>query len=554
MKKSNLFLILAFCMGFSPASWGQITGYETAKKTDSIPTAPKEYRRPEGYDPVKYRYKYSINELKNRYSEEIMQKGEKEYNRMLDMAAKGKWKPTFASIGRHEAPEWFQDIKFGMFIDWGPWSVAGYAVPKPSGPIYADWYEHRLDYDEATRAYHIKNWGEDFERDDLIPLFKAERYEPEKLVNTAVEAGMKYIIPFSKCHSGFCLWPSSYTHRDVGDMLGRDLTKPLADLCKQKGLKFGFYFSTVEYEYPVIDFSGNIIQRCWNYPPKRGLHHVDYNPRLETWAMGKIAVKDFLKEYLVPQAMEYIDMYDPDLLFYDGEWDDPVETLGAFEISSYFYNQAEGRKEVAVNDRYGRMYDKRLRSHLGDVYTSEYHDMKDEDRLSHVWEENRSYSQTFSFNWSDTEKTVLSPDAFVEMFIDVVSKGGNMLLITGLDAQGALPAMLEIRLKAIGKWLKVNGEGIYNTRGYSVVSEGKVHFTRSKDNRTVYAIATDWPGKQLQLTAVTPAAGSQIYMLGYKEPLKWNTKDGVTTITLPAKLQKAANRPCDYAYTFVVKK
>lgn len=512
-----------------------------------IPDAPEGYRRPEGYNPVPYRYKYSLTELKNQFSKKMMQEAEKVYERVLNVNANGKWKPTGASIDRHVVPEWFEDIKFGMFIDWGPWSIGAWDEKNEKGAMYPDWYEHRIDNNPIVEKYHDKNWGEDFERDDLIPFFKAKNYEPDKLVDIAVEAGMKYIVPFCKHHGGFCLWPSSFTHRDVGDMLGKDLVKPLVDNCKEKGLKFGFYFSTDEWEYPIISKQDSIIMRKWSgkYEP--------YTPRLETWASGKIAVKDFAKQYIIPQAVEFIDTYDPDILWYDGEWDTPVELLGAYEISAYFYNQAQGRKEVAVNDRYGLENNRKygyMRSYRGDFFTSEYGDMTDDNRARHPWEECRGISQSFGFNWEDTDDNVISSKDFVDMFVDIVSKGGNLLLIVNLDAQGALPEVQEKRLKDIGKWLKVNGEGIYYTRPYTTTAEGSVRYTRSKDNQTVYAISTEWPGNQLKLKSVKPVNKSKVFMLGYNEPLKWSYKNGVTTISLPAKLQKASNRPCDYAYTF----
>ena len=224
-----------------------------------IPEAPEEYRRPKGYNPVEHRFKYSLNDLRNMYSEKMMQDAEKEFNRVLEVNGKGKWKPSASSIDRHNAPEWFRDIKFGMFVDWGLWAVGGWAVKRDKAAMYPDWYEHRIDFDKDAEKYHDKNWGEDFQRDDLIPFFKATRYEPEKLVDIAIEAGMKYIVPFCKHHSGFCLWPSSYTFRDAGDMVGKDLVKPLVDYSKLKGLKFGFYFSTLEWEYPIIDQTGTMV-------------------------------------------------------------------------------------------------------------------------------------------------------------------------------------------------------------------------------------------------------------------------------------------------------
>ena len=272
--------------------------------------------------------------------------------------------------------------------------------------------------------------------------------------------------------------------------------------------------------------------------------------------MGKIAVRDFLKDYIVPRAKEYIDNYDPDLLFCDGEWRDHLELLGSLDISAYFYNRAEGRKEVAVNDRYGLMANQALRGYLGDVYTSAYHNIHGGGRNNlwgeqepHAWEENRSYSRTFSFNWTDTEKTVLGPKQFIDMFIDLVAKGGNFLLITGLDGQGAVPELLQIRLRETGKWLRKNGEAIYATRRYSTISEGNVRYTRSKDRKTVYAISLVKPDKVLALKSVQPAEGSKVFLLGHEKPLSWQYKNGVTEIVMPDDL------PDDYAYAVkIVKK
>jgi alpha-L-fucosidase len=333
-------------------------------------------------------------------------------------------------------------------------------------------------------------------------------------------------------------------------MVGKDLIRPIVENCRTKGLKFGFYFSTQEWEYPIIGHDGKLIYRAL------GDQYKPYEPKLETWATGKVAVRDYVRDYSIPQAVEFIDKYDPDILWYDGEWDASVDVQGSYDISAYFYNHAEGRKEVAVNDRYGCVNGKWLRGYRGDVYTSEYGKFMPEERKSgqFVWEENRGISQSFGFNWQDTDENVITSKQFIDMFVDIVAQGGNLLLIVNLDGQGALPDVQERRLKDIGKWLKVNGEGIYFTRAYSTTRENNICYTRSKDNKTVYAISLNWPGKELSLKSVQPASGSKIYMLGYNEPLKWSFKDEVTTITLPAKLQKETGRPCQHAYTFKIQK
>ena len=470
-------------------------------------------------------------------------------NTAMQCYSQKTYQPTWESIDSRPVPSWFEDAKFGIFIHWGLWSVAGWAPKKEKGAMYPDWYELRLHTDSAFIKYHEKNWGKDFTRDDFIPLFTAREYNPEKLAKLGVDAGMKYVVPFNKHHGGFCLWPSTYTLRHAGEMgPKRDLIKPLVESCKKQGLKFGFYFSIEEWEYPIIDAQGNIKPRLWETKKTPSMEE------LEKRAGGKIPVKDFAKDYIVPQAVEFIDRYDPDLIWYDGEWTTEATDLRTYEISSYYYNQAEGRKEVAVNDRYGTKDGKRLRFVRGDFFTSEYHSLTDENKKStHAWEECRGISQSFGYNWQDTETNVISSKAFIDMFVDIVAKGGNLLLVVNLDGQGALPELQEKRLIDIGKWLKVNGEGIYSTRSFTRQLDGSVAFTRSKDNQFVYVIMKEWPGKELLLKGIKPAKGSKIEMLGFNKPLQWiKGHDGVS-INFPPKLQDVNNRPCQDAWILKIK-
>ncbi|MDR1898005.1 MAG: alpha-L-fucosidase [Prevotellaceae bacterium] len=526
--------------------WAGINNGHT--QNDDIPVAPDKYRKPRGYDPLKNSYEHSLPELKKKFSETMIRRAATEYNRLTEINNNGKWKPTAESIDAHKTPEWFEDCKFGMFIDWGLWSVAGWAPQKDKAVCYPNLYELEIYENLDFIKYHAKNWSKDFERDDFIPFFTAKNFNPERLVDLAAESGVKYIIPACKQFSGFCLWSSSYTFRDAEDMQRKNIIEPLAKRCKSKELKFGFYFSLDEWEYPVINGAGALEYRRWGgtmYP---------YTPEIEKKASGKVAVKNFAKEYIIPQAIEFIDAYNPDILWYDGEWDTPAEQSGSYEIAAYFYNKTEGEKEVAVNDRYGTINGKWLRAVRGDIFTGEYDSIQKELKNNRVREEKRGMSRSFGFNWQDSEKNIDTSKELINTFVDIVSQGGNLLLVVNLDGQGALPEIQEKRLKEIGKWLKINGAGIYSTRTYTVASEGDIRYTRSKDNKTVYAISLGWPGKQLTLKSVKPADGSDIYLLGEKEPLEWNYDNGATTITLPDKLQKESNRPCRDAYTFSIQK
>ena len=541
---SSLFVALTMCA----SAYAQTC--ITAHKHYSMPTndPPAECRRPENFKP--FQYKYTLTELRDRYSEKFMRRAERVMNDVDRVNEQGEWKPSQESLLGHQCPEWFEDAKFGMFIDWGLWSIPAWSGRRASGATYPDWYEYRM-YLQAEK-YHNKYWGEDFERDDFIPLFRAERYNPKDIVRVAAETGIKYVVPFTKHHSGFCLWDSSFTFRDTKDMgPKRDLMAPLVDACRKEGLKFGFYFSVDEWQYPLLDKDNNIYQHVWDSRPVS--RDEAYQPILERISSGKVPVRNFARDYIIPQAVEFIDRFSPDLLWFDGEWGTPVDYLGSYDIAAYYYNTVGKRKEVAVNDRYGLFRtdgtrsENWLRGRIGDYYTSEYHDLKD-DKKSHAWEECRGLSQSFGYNWEDTEDRIISTEAFIDMFVRIVSEGGNLLFVVNLDAQGAIPPLELARLRSIGEWLKVNGEGIYATRAYSVNSEGTTRFTRSKDNSTVYAIVKEFGAdNSISLRSVRPAAGSKVTMLGCDELLKWSydEQSGTTTVTLP----KGFAKPGAYAWT-----
>ena len=474
----------------------------------------------------------------------------------------GPYSPDVNSLHRHPCPEWFRDAKFGMFIDWGLYSVAGWAPKKEKGAMYPDWFMSDMVYYDEYKKYVSEKYGKDFKPDDFIPMFTAENYQPEKLMQIAADAGMKYVIPFCKHHDGFCLWPSSYTGRNAMEMgPRRDLIRPLTDACSRLGLKFGFYLSVEEHRTPMI-INGEKKVRRWTDNRYRD---VDPNNPYEAWnpspdnikvnMSGKYFIEgDFFADYIVPQAKEFIDRYDPDILWFDGEWEMTPEQLHTPEIISYFYNRAEGRKEVANNDRNGRS-----RFKFGDFYCSEYHQITDRMKLSHPWEENRGISQSYGYNWQDTEENVLTVDEFIDLFVRVVSENGNLLLIVNLDGKGALPEVQERRLREIGKWLKINGEAIYGSRPFQTTEQdgGKIRFTQSKDGRTVYAICTDFPKGKLVLNSLYLGHGSKITMLGAEDTeLTWkhNTPGSFQSnleITIPDSLYE--KRKNDYAWVFRIK-
>jgi alpha-L-fucosidase len=533
----------------APADDGKVKGRSGA--IPEQPLAPAEYRRPADYKP--FLYKETLRQISDAHSTEMMARAAKVRAAVEETNARGKWKPTGASIDKHPCPEWFKDAKFGIFIDWGLWSLASWA-PQRANRVYPDWYEQRMysNYDPGSpnwgyRAYHIKNWGEDFQRDHFIPLFKAAKFNPDQLCELFKACGARYVVPFSKHHGGFCLWDSSFTFRDVKDMgPRRDLDGELVKACRKNGLKFGFYFSVGEWEYPVLrDGKLRIF--------KEGNRIEDYTPDMEYKASGKIAVKDFIRDYSLPQAAEFIDKYDPDILWYDYDWCDFATNLATYDISAYFYNKSEGRKDVAVNDRYGngtpediagKFSKGRPRSWLrtvrGDFFTDELGDTTEciDPAKYHPWEACQGISSSYGNNWQDNEGNVRSEEDFICMFADIVARGGNLLLLINLDGQGAIPAVQAKRLSEIGAWLNQYGEAIYATRVHAPFKTDDVDYTESKDGKTVYAIVKR-PAATIRL-AFQPGAGTVVSEIGAAAaPLAWQADGDGMRVALPGRLAKS---------------
>ncbi len=203
--------------------------------------------RPETNKPfIPFTYVHSIEKLKAEFSPEILKKAHTELAELEKTNLIGTYHGTFESIDLHPTPEWYKDAKLCIFYDWGPYSIAGYGRKGWSRARYPDWYLNHMYH--GLSDYHKSNWGEDFQRDDFLPLFMAANFNADEIVEMVKMSGARYLVPFSKHHDGFCLWNSEYTHRDVSDMFpGRDLSAELTEACKKAGIYHGFYFSVEEY-------------------------------------------------------------------------------------------------------------------------------------------------------------------------------------------------------------------------------------------------------------------------------------------------------------------
>jgi hypothetical protein len=215
---------------------------------EAHPPAGQQPRRPAGYTP--FRYPRTPQQIWRDETASLTERARASRQDLQTTIARGPFKGTLESIARHRAPDWFLDAKFGMFVDWGPWSVAGWA-PKAEKATYPDWYEQRLF--KEFRDYHAKVWGDDIKPDDLIELLQARELNPASLASLAKAAGMRYVVPFLKHHGGYCLWDSSFTHRDSVEWgIHCDVASEMGRTFRAEGLRYGAYVSLGEWNYPIV--------------------------------------------------------------------------------------------------------------------------------------------------------------------------------------------------------------------------------------------------------------------------------------------------------------
>ncbi len=410
------------------------------------------------------------------------------------------YQPNWASLNKRPTPEWFDQAKFGIFIHWGVYSVPAFADPHArGGGAYAEWYwYHMHNKNGPTWAFHVRTYGADFHYQDFVSQFKARLFNPAQWADLFARAGARYVVLTSKHHEGFCLWPCpanwNWNAVDVGPH--QDLAGELSKAVKARGLRMGFYYSLYEWYDPLY------------------LHHPHR----------------YVTDHMIPQMKDLVERYHPSILWTDGEWSHPSSFWKSTQFLAWLFNDSPVKDQIAVNDRWG----KETRGHDGGFYTTEYGKvdgtLPDYTNI-HKWEECRGIGKSFGYNRMETADNYKSARQLIDLLVDTVSRGGNLLLDIGPTADGRIPVIMQERLLQIGQWLKVNGEAIYSSRPWRESSEGDVRYTTRAG--AVYAIAESWPGRELVLSAPKPSRTTTVTLLGSTNPLKWREKDGKLHVELP---------------------
>ncbi len=493
--------------------------------------------------------------------QQSVSKYDAERNRLLAEAEKqandGPFRPDWASLVKYEQPQWYKDAKFGIFIHWGVYSVPAAenewyprSMYKPGEGAYKNFREHYANNDPA-RGYK-----------DLIPLFRAEHFDPDAWAQLFKESGARYVVPVAEHHDGFSMYDSGLSDWTVVKMgPKRDTLGELSKAIRAQGLHFGLSSHRAEHNF-FFD-GGRAIRSDVNDPKYASLYGPahqwmdpggDEHGLFNDWTyVSQAWTRDWLA-----RDTELVEKYKPEIVYFDWWIGQPNFRRTVAEFASFYYNYAAAHgytgvinfKDYSLNRKAAVLdFERGQQDHI----------------VPDHWQTDTSISdKSWGYIENDTFK---SPQFLIDQLIDIVSKNGNLLLNFGPKSDGTIPDEIRERLLAMGGWLKINGDAIYGTtpwktfgEGPTKVEAGAFHDTDTKPytsddfrftakGSAVYAIGMACPadGKatihslgRAHEGAALPIAG--IELLGSSSKVTWAQGTDALTVGLPE------GATCKYAY------
>lgn len=462
------------------------------------------------------------------------------------------FKPTDESLKQYQYPDWFRDAKFGIWSHWGPQAV----------PRQGDWYAKNMYVQGSDQnKYHVANYGapSKFGYKDIIPLWKAEKWNPEELMALYKKAGAKYFVTMGSHHDNFFLWNSKiHNWNSVNMGPKKDVVGLWQKAAKKEGLRFGVsehlaasfnWFQVSHGADKTGQFAG--VAYDGRDPKYSDLYHLPADSSdMKEWLTNNPGWHKKWLEYV----SELIDNYHPDLLYSDSKL--PFEDLGRTMVAHY-YNQ-----DIIKN-----------KGKLQAVYTP-----KEPSEGKWAQDVERGVLDSISpFPWQTdtsigdwyyrTGQQYKSANEIAQLLIDIVSKNGNLLINVVQTPEGDLEQDVIKIVTEIGDWMKLNGEGIYATRPWKIYGEGpstiksnqkKGTFGGLTDTRDyqstdiryttkdghLFAFCLNVPEGDIKINALgknskyTDQAIASVSLLGSKEKLKWTQEDEALIIAKPADYPK----------------
>jgi alpha-L-fucosidase len=504
--------------------------------------------------------------------------------------AAGPFQPTWDSLAQgYKCPDWFRDAKFGIWAHWSAQCV----------PEQGDWYARRMylqgdpDYD-----FHVKTYGHPskFGFMEIDNLWKAERWEPERLIELYKNAGAKYFFALANHHDNFDNFNSrhhAWNSVNVGPK--KDLVGTWARVARENGLRFGvsnhsahsWHWFQVAYDYDPEGPLAGVRYDAYNLNEAdgkglwwEGLDPQDlYNGRnivmpdgitsiqaANAWHEGHDRIWDenppaqnpgFVDRWFL-RCQDLIDQYHPDVLYFDNTGL-PLGQAG-LDIAAHYYNAnlqwSHGELDVILNAK--KMPAERRRALVEDIERGIATEIRPD-----PWQTDTCIGDWHYERRLFDEHRYRTVQQVVQMLVDIVSKNGNLMLNIPVRGDGTIDADEMAFLAGLTKWMDVNGEGIFATRPWKVYGEGPStshiiagHFGGARDVRTytaqdvrftakadvLYAFLLGWPGPEgvliQSLASGSPGLDGRkvadVSLLGYGGTLDWSQTDNGLSVKLPA--------------------
>ncbi|MBL7697874.1 MAG: alpha-L-fucosidase [Chitinophagaceae bacterium] len=442
--------------------------------------------------------------------------------------------PTDEQV-KEKLDKW-QDLKFGMIIHWGLYAVPG--IIESWALCSEDWIERdsNMTYDEFKRWY----WG-------LKDEFNPVKFDPEQWASAADEAGMKYVVFTTKHHDGFNMFDTKQTDFKISagpfkDNPKADVAKFVFEAFRNHGFMIGAYFSKPDWHCPYY---------WWpKYATPDRNNNYDIRKYPARW--------NNYKQFTFNQVSELMNNYGKmDILWLDGGWVRPRETVND-EVRSWGavipeWSQDIEMPKIAAMARKAQpgllIVDRTVHGPYENYQTPEQ--KIPSVQLDHPWESCMTLGGAWGYVPNENFK---SATKVIHSLIEIVAKGGSLLLGVGPRADGTLQEESVERLKEIGRWMNQNGEAIYNTRITKNYNDGNVWFTRSKSGSVKYALACLNEKESLPASITwkgnIPGRKSKMTLLQTGKTVKWENNNGVVKVYLPKNLLNGKTTYPALAFSF----
>ena len=493
------------------------------------------------------------------------------------LAGDGPYQPTWKSMMQYDAPEWYQDAKFGIWAHWSPQCV----------PEAGDWYARNM-YIEGQRQYqfHQQHYGHQsrFGYKDLCAQWTLLNWDPDALIARYRKAGARLFISLANHHDGFDAWNSKHQPwNSVSIGPHRDVVGDWAAAARKQGLRFGvtlhearnwWWFQPCHGADKAGPMAG--VNYDAEHSPQEGRDqwwqgldpHLLYGVKHPYDALPDVS---FVKNFY-DRTRDLIDLHDPDLLYFDNDrlplgW-------GGMNIGAYFYNhnlKTRGKMEAVLNGKH-------IPDDMAKALVADYERGLTAGIMPYPWQ-----SETCIGDWHYNRRLYqadgqygryLAPANVIHWMIDTVSKNGTFILNVPGMPDGMIDSKEIAVLDGVTAWMQTNGEGIYETRPWKIYGEGQhsvkagafggnsvnqlgvqdIRFTRNKANNVIFAHVLGWPAEAVTIQSLgtsaqtNPGRIGKVEVLGTGEAIQWRQLAEGLRVDMP----KTYKPPVDYAIVYKI--